>query len=250
MTDELTYQLIDVSGRGLVALWSDGTVLPVARGGDEGEGGQGAGGEGAGDGSQGTGTGTGTGGQGSGEGAGGEGGQGEGGDGGQDKPITMTQADLDALIDKRLGRAKTQWEKDAKTEAERAQMDETERLKVEKADADARADAATEKAKAIAVRAAAKVAALDAKAKPDRVDALLRLVDLTDVDVDDDGEPDTAALTKAVTKGLEDFPEFKAPDGPPPPPGRSGGDMNGGGNDTPAVGLDAAVAKALSGAAR
>lgn len=78
------------------------------------------------------------------------------------------------------------------------------------------------------VAAAAQIAALTAGANPARVEALLKLADLSTVEVTD-GTPDAAAVKTAIDAALKDFPEFKttAPAG-----GASGGDLNGGGGTT------------------
>lgn len=78
------------------------------------------------------------------------------------------------------------------------------------------------------VAAAAQIAALTAGANPARVEALLKLSDLSTVQVTD-GTPDAAAVKTAIDAALKDFPEFKttAPAG-----GASGGDLNGGGGTT------------------
>lgn len=78
------------------------------------------------------------------------------------------------------------------------------------------------------VTAAAQIAALTAGANPARVAALLKLADLTSVEVTD-GTPDAAAIKTAIDAALKDFPEFKAA---APTGGASGGDLNGGGGTT------------------
>ncbi len=149
------------------------------------------------------------------------------GDAGQ---VTMTQTELDAMIQKRLGQAKKGWETDAQTQAQREKMDEVERLRAEKADADTAIAEVTERANRRLVQADAKVTAVGEGANPARVDALLKLVDLSDVTVDDDGSVDTDAVAAAIKKGLEEFPEFKATGASGA--GRSGGDFNGGATKT------------------
>ncbi|MCL4293886.1 MAG: DUF4355 domain-containing protein [Acidimicrobiia bacterium] len=136
--------------------------------------------------------------------------------------ITLTQADLDALVEKRLGKARKTWEAEAATAAERAKLDDVERLKAEKADAEKAAADARAAALAVRVAATAERAALAAGVRPDRVERFMRLVDLADVDgLVDDGEPDRDAIGKLVTKALDDVPEFKTT-----PNGRSGAEFN------------------------
>lgn len=127
--------------------------------------------------------------------------------GGDDK--TLTQAEVDAIVEKRLGRAKKAWEKEQAEAAEKAKMTEAERLKAEKAEAEQAAQARTDAANARVIRAEAKAAALAAKVKPERAKAFLKILDLDDIEVDDDGEPDGDAIKAAVKATLELMPEFK-----------------------------------------
>lgn len=121
----------------------------------------------------------------------------------------LTQAEVDELVKKRLGQARKTWEREAADAAEKAAMSETERLKAEKADAE---KAAAERASAAdqrVVRAEAKVAAVAAGVKPERAAAFMRIVDLASIELDDNGDPDAAALSAAITAALKEFPEFK-----------------------------------------
>lgn len=222
-TDTLTFTPIDHDGRP-AWLTSDGRILPrIAGGSDDGStGGDGGTGDGGGDSTGGAGEGAS--GQGSGSSEPGEAAT-NGDHGGTGDGPKLSQAEVDAIVQKRLGEARKSWERDAKTAADRAQMDEAERLKAEKADAEAAAQTATTKANERLVKADAKIAAQAAGANPKRIDALLRLVDLTDITVDDDGNVDTKALQAAITKGLDEYPEFKAGEGGKGGP--SGGDFNG-----------------------
>lgn len=193
--DLLTFrQIVTELGPTNWLLVSDGTVLQHVRGGDGDDdvAGGGDGGEG---------------------GEGSEGGDDAGGSdddkGKGDDKVEMTQAELDALIEKRVSKAKKAAEDEAKTKAEREKMDEVERLKAEAADrekADADAKATTN---ARIVKTEAKVAALAAKVRAEDVADFLKLVDLSGIDVDDDGEVDAKALKKAVDSVLAK-PAYKA----------------------------------------
>ena len=220
-TDDLTFLTVDVAGRRL-ALWSDGTVLPIVRGADEGEGdGEGEDEDGAAD------TGADTG----------------------DEPevLKLTQAELDAMIEKRQARDRAKWEKELKVEAEKAKMDEATRLTAEKAEAEAKATEATTRANSRLVTAEAKLAASAAGVPADRVAAFVKLADLSDIEVDDDGEIDTKALTKVVKATLDANPFLKAT--PASGKGRSGGDFNGAGDGkSPPKNLEDAVMARLGAA--
>lgn len=137
--------------------------------------------------------------------------------------ITLSQADLDALVEKRLGKARKAWEAEVNTAAERAKLDEVERLRAEKADAEKAATDARTAALGVRVAATAERAALAAGVRPERVERFMRLVDLGELDdLTVDGEPDRDAIAKLVGKALEDVPEFKATTN-----GRSGSEFNG-----------------------
>ncbi|MCU0273822.1 MAG: hypothetical protein MUE34_11380, partial [Acidimicrobiales bacterium] len=166
--DDLTFLTVDVAGRRL-ALWSDGTVLPIVRGADGGEGG----GEGENEGDDDSGDET-----------------GDNDTGDEPEVLKLTQAELDAMIEKRQARDRTLWEKELKAEAEKAKMDEATRLTAEKAEAEAKATEATTRANTRLVTAEAKLAAAAAGVPADRVAAFVKLADLSDIEVDDDGEID------------------------------------------------------------
>lgn len=214
-------------------LWPDGTVLPRVSGGATGDGDGGSGGGG-------------------GSGAGGDGGDGQGGagdgssggnndsGGGGGFTPPASQAELDALVakgvterfDAEFGKRKTKWEGDVKTfleaEGKKAGMEGDAAELV--AQAEQKADEKQQAADKRVIATEAKVAAIEAGAKPDRVGALLKLSDLSKVEVGDSGDPDPEALKAAVTKALTENPEFKAGQNGSPA-GSSGGDFNTGGNE-------------------
>lgn len=211
-------------------------------GGDGGEGGSGgdAGGQGAGNGEA-----SGASGQGAGDG-------GSGGEGAGDKATKVEFTDdQKAHIAKLIGEEKAKAEEKGRKAAEaaaaeatkRAKMDEADRLKAEKDDAEKAANEATARANARLIRADAKVAAVGAGVKADRVEAFLRVADLSDVKVNDDGEPDGKAIAKVVSSTLADFPEFKAPKGTG---GASGGEHNGNGQPVKPTTLEEAVRAKVS----
>lgn len=232
LATEYVTTLID--GR-LCAVWNDGTVLPVVRGGADDGGGDGGGDEG--------GDGSGDGGADDGDGSGDDDATGKGGD--ADK-VTMTQAELDRLVASEKAKAKKAAEAEAKQAAERAKMDEAERLKAEKADSDKAAAEATAKANARVIRSEAKLAAVASGVKADRVERFLKLVDLDGIEVDDDGEVDSKAVSKAVAAALKDVPEFKG-DAGQGNGGASGGDMNSDGERGRAKSIEDAVSARLAG---
>lgn len=177
--------------------------------------------------------GTGGGGAGGGDGsnAGGDGDGGDDGDGDDnagDDGKTFTQAELDAIVKRRLARAKKEADAEREEAERKAKMDENERLKAEKQEAERKAQDAIAAANARAVRAEAKAQAASLGVKPDRLDYVLKLADLTEIEPDEDGEIDTKAVKAAVERVLKDLPELK---GDGAGAGANGGEFNGGGSD-------------------
>ncbi|MCE5322135.1 DUF4355 domain-containing protein [bacterium] len=138
-------------------------------------------------------------------------GDGNGGNAGK----TFTQTEVDDIVKKRLGRERKSWESAQEEERNKAQMTEAEKAKAEKEAAEKKAKDTSTAANTRVIRAEAKVQALAAGIKADRLNYALRMLDLSDIDVDDNGEPDTGAIKTAVEALLKDVPELKAtaPDG-------------------------------------
>ncbi|AHV98990.1 scaffolding protein [Paenibacillus sabinae] len=129
----------------------------------------------------------------------------------QDPPKTFTQDELDRIVADRIARERKKTEKFAdyddikaklsefeKSEAERqkAEMSATERLEAEKAEALKKAQEAEERGNAALtaanqrlVNAEFKALARDANVPADRLAAALKLADLSEVTVDDEGNP-------------------------------------------------------------
>lgn len=158
--------------------------------------------------------------------------------------LELTQAEIDAMIEKRLSRERKRLAEEHQQQVERAKMDEADRLKAEKADAEQAAVAAQTAADQRVVRAEAKLTALDQGVDPKRIEAFLRIVDLSAVEVAD-GDPDAKALAKAIEDALSTVPEFKAQTAPAR---GSGGGFNKDADDARATSLDAAVQKRLAAA--
>lgn len=143
--------------------------------------------------------------------AGGESGDGEdpGGDPGDAAKLTLTQAQLDALIEKRIRRSRASWEKEYQEKAERESMSEAERLKAELEDERKRAQSIQAEASRSLARAAALRMAVSQGIDANKAERALRLVDL-DQAIDDNGAPDEDVIKAELTKLLDDFPELKA----------------------------------------
>lgn len=145
---------------------------------------------------------------------------------GEEKPNgkTFAQEEVDKAISKRLAQERKKWDKEQAEAKAKADMSETERLKAEKAEAEKAAAESHSKAAQMLIAADAKVAAVEAGVKPGRVNKFLRLVDLSDIELNDKGEPDSQAIKAAIEAELADAPEFKGESSG----GASGGDF---GND-------------------
>lgn len=137
---------------------------------------------------------------------------------------TFTQDELDQIIQRRLARERKQWEQQLEEERKKAKMDEAERLRVEKEDAEKRAQEAHAAANQRIIAAEAKVQAVALGVKPERVAYALKLADLSEVEVGDNGDPDTAAIKTAIEAVLNDLPELRGSVAPP----KSGSEFQGG----------------------
>jgi hypothetical protein len=135
----------------------------------------------------------------------------------------FTQADLDRVLQTRLAEEQGKWQKKLDDAAALAGKNETEKLTIERDQANARAQETAQKAAERVAKTEAKVAAIAAGANPQRVDAIVRNADLAGAIKD--GEVDEAAVKAAVGKVLGEYPEWKAT----ATTTASGGEMNGGG---------------------
>ena len=148
---------------------------------------------------------------------------------GQDAPKsdvkTITQEELDRIIQQRLQRERKKWEQQIEEERRKAAMTEAERLKAEKEEAERKAQEAQAAANRRIIQAEAKAQSLALGVRPERLEYVLRLADLSEVEVGDDGEPDVAAIKAALEKVLNDLPELRGATAP----AKSGSEFQGGG---------------------
>lgn len=156
---------------------------------------------------------------------GGQGSAGDSGDAGKSGGKTFTQDELDAILAKRLARERKAWEQQIEEERKKQQMSVEERLKAEKEEAEKRAQAAQEAANQRLIHAEARVQAVTLGIKPERIAYALKLADLSGVEVDEQGNPDAAAIKSALEAVLNDLPELKGT----VVPGKSGSEFQGGG---------------------
>lgn len=189
-------------------LFSDGTHLPVIRGGSVDTQAPPAG----------TDTGAGGDDDASKGGAAADGGAGQGGTTPPAGAVTFTpeqQAHIDKLIGKATGKAKGTAEAEFKKWLDQQAMGETDRLKAEKDEATKAVEAAKLEVLTTKVETAAERAALAAGVKPERVATFMRLVDIDVEKLTDDGKPDPEAIKALVEKAATDNPEFKGTAAPP-----------------------------------
>jgi hypothetical protein len=96
----------------------------------------------------------------------------------------------------------------AEEQARRAKMEESERLKLEKQEAEQRAQDALGRANKRVINSEARALAASRGVSSERLAYVVRMADLSGVEVDDDGNADTETLTSAIDRVLEDIPEF------------------------------------------
>lgn len=136
--------------------------------------------------------------------------------------VSMTQAEFDATIARRVAAAKSSKEREIGDYLKAEALTGEQKIAAERDAAIARADAAASEVLQSKVEVSAERAALAAKVDPARVDRFMRLVDLKLDEVAADGKPDAAAITAAVAKTLAEFPEFAGGAAPAAPAGASG----------------------------
>ena len=143
---------------------------------------------------------------------------------------TYTQEDLDKIVTERTGRAEksalksffqqkglTEDEADAaieaykKTKAEKAEASKNDaKAQADRADAaEKAAQEAIAKANATLIKANAHILASSLGVKSNKLDYVVKMADLSKITIDDDGNPDEAAIKAAVEQVLKDVPELK-----------------------------------------
>jgi hypothetical protein len=121
---------------------------------------------------------------------------------------TLTQSEVDQLLKRRLYRERKKWEDEAAEQKKLAEMTEAERYKAE---VEAVRKESQERLRATQQRivtSEAKSAALNANVRSDRLEAVMRLADLSDVDVYDDGGFDEKAVQRVIQSVVDQYPEF------------------------------------------
>lgn len=116
---------------------------------------------------------------------------------------------LGSAVAPKVTAAKAQWEKDLHAMADAENQTAEEKANARAVAAEQAAKDRIDASNTRLIAADAKVAALAAGTNPARVDALLRVADLTAVTVADDGTVDPATVRAAVDRALVEFPEFK-----------------------------------------
>jgi hypothetical protein len=120
--------------------------------------------------------------------------------------VTMTQAELDKVIQTRLARERAKLTREIEDLKATAGKSETEAAKVKADAAEARALAAEQAAAATILESTATMAAIAADARPEKIAAILKLADLPQIA---EGEIDKAAVRKAIDTVLKDNPEWR-----------------------------------------
>lgn len=122
---------------------------------------------------------------------------------------TFSQEDVDAIITKRLAREQKAWETKLEEEKKKANMTEQEKLKAAAEEAEKKGKVAVEAANARLITAEARIQATALGVKPEKVAYVLKLADLSNAEVDDNGNVDEKIVKQAVEKVLKDLPELK-----------------------------------------
>jgi hypothetical protein len=172
---------------------------------------------------------------------------GDGNNAGGGNTKTFNQEDVDRIVSDRLKREKKTWESTLEEERRKAAMTEAERLKAKKEAAEKASKTASDAANSRVIKAESRVIANELGVKADKLSYVLKLADLSNVTIGDDGEPNTAAIRTAIEAVLKDIPELKGAnngDGK----GGSGGFGGQNSNDKPLTaeligGMDAAEIK-------
>lgn len=120
----------------------------------------------------------------------------------------FTQTELDKIVQREKRRAAEAERKRLEDEAKQAAQTAEERLTAEKEAAEKRAQDAVTRANVRVIAAEAKAQAVALGIKPERIRYALRLADLAEVEVGDDGEPDANAIKAALEAVLKDLPEL------------------------------------------
>jgi hypothetical protein len=221
-----------LSADGRSWVFPTGEVLPVVRGGDEprgggqgGQGGQGDGGASSQGGDQG-GQASGSGGESDPDDAAAEGRLADAVAQGDEGTVTMSQADLDALINRKVGKARSKSEEEFKAWLDRQAMDDTARAQAEKADAEKAVAEAKREVLETRAHAAAERLAIDAGVPAKRAPKFLRALGLNVDDITSDEAVDEAAIRSKIEAELQDDPAWKTGSSNGGGSGASGGEFN------------------------
>jgi len=139
---------------------------------------------------------------------------------------TFTQEDVDKLIAARVKRAEAEARKSVEDEAKKAAMSAEDKLKAELESAKQDSQKVVERANRMLVQAKAESVAAALGATGENAEAVIKLADLSAIEVNEDGSVDLAAITAAITQVKGKFGALFTPAGTQ----RSGGDMNAQGN--------------------
>lgn len=138
-----------------------------------------------------------------------------------------SQADLDRIINDRLGRERQKFADYKDLQAKATELDQlkaanaSEQEKAVKAAVDEALKAERQRSNSVLVSAEARALAAAAKAKNPEV--VVRNLDLSAVKVTDDGQVDAAAIKTALDDLAKSEPYLFGDDAPPPPPPFNGG---------------------------
>ena len=144
---------------------------------------------------------------------------------------SFTREEMEDILKSRLNRERKKFsdyddlkEKAKKfDDAEKEKLDDLDRERLARQEAEEAAEKKVTKANKRAIVATAALEAAALGVHPKKIKFAIKCADLDDVEVDDDGEVDSDAVTKALEAVLKDMPELKAEGGSKPKPSADGG---------------------------
>jgi hypothetical protein len=160
---------------------------------------------------------------------------------------TFTQAELDAMIQKRLDKQanslKSQWEQELETKQKQEKMTAEDLAKAAQKEAEEKLSKAVIEANNKVKNAEAKALSIELGVKPEKVSYLLKLADLESVEIDEGGAIDQESLKASIEAVLKDLPELKGTTA-----NNGGGNFNGaGGGQKKPSNLSEALAQRFGG---
>lgn len=117
---------------------------------------------------------------------------------------TFTQSELDAIIKKRLA----EQEKRFKADSEKEKMNEIDRIKAEKQEVENKQKETENRLKQTRLETLVLKFATKAGIKPERIDYVLRMLDVSEINFDEELKPDSKQVESAIAELVKTIPEL------------------------------------------